>query len=69
MSETITASWRRRADELHKRANELGDCRAGLEAFTEACTLRECAAAVEQLVPPGWLGLLAWRAGLCGEQS
>lgn len=45
----LAASWRIRAAKLRRRANQLGDCRRGLEAFTEACVLNECAAELDGL--------------------
>ena len=35
----LAAQWRQEARTLTQRANELGDCPAGLQLFTEATTL------------------------------
>jgi hypothetical protein len=43
----LTAGWRTEAVHKRARTNELGDCRAGLELFTEATTLETCAVETE----------------------
>jgi hypothetical protein len=44
----LIAHWRGIARAKRLRANELGDSRAGLEAFTEATVLSACADEAEQ---------------------
>lgn len=46
-ADTLTARWRAEAVYNRARANELGDCRAGLEIFTEATVLETCAVEAE----------------------
>jgi hypothetical protein len=52
--EGLAVKWRRHAERLHARANELGDCRAGLALAVEAGTWRQAADDLEvsMLVPP-----------------
>jgi hypothetical protein len=45
---TLIESWRKTAKAKRARANELGDCRAGLEFFTEAAMLTTCADEAER---------------------
>lgn len=39
----LAVGWSERAGQLVARANQLGPCTAGREAFTEATVLRQCA--------------------------
>jgi hypothetical protein len=43
----LVLKWRQLANVLAKRAQELGNCSAGLQLFTEATTLRRCADELE----------------------
>jgi hypothetical protein len=47
--ETLIQSWRKRADQGKARADRLGNCTAGGDAFTLACTLRDCAQQLEDV--------------------
>jgi hypothetical protein len=44
----LPGKWRRQARAAGKRANELGNCRAGLELATEASVRDQCADELEQ---------------------
>lgn len=47
-AQALVTGWRNEAKAKRKRANELGDCRAGLELFTEATVLDACADQAEK---------------------
>lgn len=44
----LVQDWRRLAKHKEERANELGDCPAGLQLYTEATTLLDCAKQLEK---------------------